>query len=340
MRAKIINLMLYQLLKPFLFSVDAELAHEISLDLLNEFSVLLPATQIENPVEVMGLRFPNPVGLAAGLDKNGDYLAGLSRLGFGFIELGTVTPLAQAGNPKPRLFRLIRQRSIINRMGFNNKGVDYLLRQLPDRPRPYVLGINIGKNLSTPVQNALSDYRICLQKVYPQADYISVNVSSPNTPGLRLLQTESELDKLLCGLHETRKSLQDEYQFDRPIALKVAPDLDDKAIPGIADLLIKHNIDALIATNTTLDRTLVAGHRLAVEAGGLSGEALCHKSRHVLSQFHRELQDEIPIISVGGILTADEVQLRMQLGAKLVQLYTGLIYRGPNLVREAAGVGI
>ena len=330
--------MLYSLLKPLLFSVDAELAHELSLELLNDFSALLPQTRIENPVRVMGIDFPNPVGLAAGLDKNGDYLAGLSSMGFGFIEVGTVTPLAQDGNPKPRLFRLIRHRSIINRMGFNNKGVDYLLQQIPDRPRPYVLGINIGKNLATSVENALSDYQVCLQKVYPQADYISVNISSPNTPGLRKLQSEEALDDLLYGINETRKSLQDQYQFNRPIALKVAPDLDDEAIPVIAELLKKHQIDALIATNTTLDRSLVHGHRNAVEAGGLSGEALCLKSRHVLKQFHRALQNEIPIISVGGIITAGEVHLRMQLGASLVQLYTGLIYQGPNLVREAARV--
>ena len=330
--------MLYSLLKPLLFSVDAELAHEISLELLNDFSALLPETKIENPKQVMGINFANPVGLAAGLDKNGDYLPGLSKMGFGFIELGTVTPLAQDGNPRPRLFRLIRHRSVINRMGFNNKGVDYLLRQIPDRPRPYVLGINIGKNLTTPVENALSDYQICLQKVYPQADYISLNISSPNTPGLRKLQGETALDALLTGISETRKSLQDNYQYDRPIALKISPDMDDDAIPVIADLLKKHHIDALIATNTTLDRSLVQGHRNAAEAGGLSGEALCLKSRLVLSQFHRELQDDIPIISVGGIITADEVQLRMQLGASLVQLYTGLIYQGPKLVREAAQV--
>ena len=330
--------MLYSLLKPLLFSVDAELAHEISLELLNDFSALLPETKIENPKQVMGINFPNPVGLAAGLDKNGDYLPGLSKMGFGFIELGTVTPLAQDGNPRPRLFRLIRHRSVINRMGFNNKGVDYLLQQIPDRPRPYVLGINIGKNLTTPVENALSDYRLCLQKVYPQADYISLNISSPNTPGLRKLQGETALDALLTGINETRKSLQDHYQYDRPIALKISPDMDDDAIPAIADLLKKHQIDALIATNTTLDRSLVQGHRNAAEVGGLSGEALCLKSRQVLSRFHRELQDDIPIISVGGIITASEVQLRMQLGASLVQLYTGLIYQGPKLVREAAQV--
>ena len=332
--------MLYNLLKPLLFSVDAELAHETSLELLNQFSSLLPQTRIVNPTTVMGIEFPNAVGLAAGLDKNGDYLSGISKMGFGFIEVGTVTPLAQDGNPKPRLFRLIRHRSFINRMGFNNKGVDYLLQQIPEQPRPYVLGINIGKNLATAVENALSDYRICLQKVYSQADYISVNISSPNTPGLRNLQNETALDELLHGINETRKALQDHYQFDRPIALKVAPDLDDEAIPVIADLLRKHQIDGLIATNTTLDHSLVQGHPNAVEAGGLSGEALCLKSRHVLSQFYRALQGEIPIISSGGIITAAEVQLRRELGASLVQLYTGLIYQGPKLVRDAARVTI
>ena len=330
--------MLYNLLKPVLFAVEAELAHEISMELLNEFSAVFPQTRVENPRQVMGIDFPNPVGLAAGLDKNGDYLSGLSTLGFGFIEVGTVTPLAQEGNPRPRLFRLIRHRSIINRMGFNNKGVDYLLQRLPDRPRPYVLGINIGKNLTTAVAEALSDYRICLQKVYAQADYVSVNISSPNTPGLRKLQGDTALDKLLQGINETRKSLQDQYQFNRPIALKVAPDLDDEAIPVIAELLKKYGIDALIATNTTLDRAPVAGHPNALEAGGLSGEALCLKSRHVLSQFHQVLQGEIPIISVGGIMTSAEVKLRLQLGASLVQLYTGFIYQGPKLVRDAARV--
>ena len=330
--------MLYNLLKPILYSVDAELAHEVSMELLNQFSSLLPQTRVQNSKQVMGINFPNPVGLAAGLDKNADYLQGLSKMGFGFIEVGTVTPLAQDGNPKPRLFRLIRHRSIINRMGFNNKGVDYLLQQLPDRPRPYVLGINIGKNLTTPVGSALDDYRICLQKVYAQADYISVNISSPNTPGLRSLQDESALDELLYGINETRKSLQDQHQFHRPIALKIAPDLDDKAIPAIAELLKKHQIDALIATNTTIDRSMVRGHPHADQSGGLSGEALRLKSRHVLGQFYRVLQDEIPIISVGGIITAGEAQLRIHLGASLVQLYTGLIYQGPDLVHEAARV--
>jgi len=328
--------MLYSLFKPLLFAVDAELAHEVSLEMLNQFKFLVAEVRIDKPKQVMGIQFPNSVGLAAGLDKNGDYLPGLSKLGFGFIEVGTVTPRAQDGNPRPRLFRLIRNRSIINRMGFNNRGVDHLLHQLPERPRSYVLGINIGKNLATPVDKALSDYQAGLQKVYQQADYISVNISSPNTPGLRKLQTEAALDALLHGIDETRKSLQDLHQFNRPIALKVSPDLDDEAIPAIADLVCKHGIDALIATNTTLDRTAVTGHRLAGESGGLSGEAIIEKSRHVLSQFHQVLKGEIPIISVGGINSATEAQLRLDLGASLVQVYTGLIFQGPGLVQEIA----
>lgn len=326
--------MLYNLLKPVLFAVDAELAHEVSLEMLNQFSALVPQTRIDKPVRVMGLDFPNPIGLAAGLDKNADYLAGLSKFGFGFIEVGTVTPKPQDGNPKPRLFRLPRHQAIINRMGFNNKGVDYLLAQIPDKPRPYVLGINIGKNLTTPVDSALSDYQSCFASVYTQADYISINVSSPNTPGLRQLQNEDELDALLHGIHETRKGLQDQHQFDRPVALKVSPDLDDKAIPVISDLLRRYQIDALIATNTTLDRSRVAGHPVAKQTGGLSGAPLRDKSRHILQLFHQNLPGDIPIISVGGIDSAQEAQTRLSLGASLVQVYSGLIYKGPGLVAD------
>ncbi len=328
--------MLYSLLKPILFSVDAELAHEVSLQLLNELPALVPETRVENPTKVMGIDFPNPVGLAAGLDKNGDYLPGLARLGFGFLEVGTVTPKPQDGNPKPRLFRLIQHRAIINRMGFNNKGVDYLLSRIPNRPRPYVLGINIGKNQNTPVENALDDYRLALEKVYAEADYISLNVSSPNTPGLRQLQDEKALDSLLHGINETRKALQDHHQFYRPIALKIAPDLDEGAIPMISELMVKHRVDGLIATNTTLDRPLISDHAFAAEAGGLSGAPLCQKSRNTLSAFHQALQDEIPIISVGGIMSAGEAQMRLKLGASLVQIYSGLIFHGPWLAREIA----
>lgn len=324
--------MLYNLLKPILFAVDAELAHEVSLEMLNQFHALVPQTRINKPVNVMGLDFPNPIGLAAGLDKNGDYLPGLSKLGFGFIEVGTVTPKPQEGNPKPRMFRLLRHQGIINRMGFNNKGVDYLLKQISDQPRPYVLGINIGKNLTTPVNRALSDYQSCFASAYAQADYISINVSSPNTPGLRQLQNEDALDALLHGISETRKVMQDKYQFDRPVALKISPDLDDKAIPIISDLLKRYSIDGLIATNTTLDRKNVTGHPLAAQAGGLSGVPLREKSQQILQSFHQNLQGEIPIISVGGIDSAAEAQTRLSLGASLVQIYSGLIYRGPRLV--------
>jgi len=328
--------MLYSLLKPILFAVDAELAHEVSLEMLNQFQALIPQRRIEKPVTVMGLEFPNPVGLAAGLDKNADFLPGLGKLGFGFIEVGTVTPKPQEGNPKPRLFRLPRHRSIINRMGFNNKGVEYLLRQIPASPRPYQLGINIGKNLTTSVDNALSDYRIGFEAVYSKADYISINVSSPNTPGLRELQNEDALDNLLKGLEETRKSLEDQYQYHRPVALKLSPDLDDRAIPAIAEILHRYRIDALIATNTTLDREAVKGHPLATQAGGLSGDAVRDRSRHILQAFSHQLQGSIPIISVGGIASSEEARLRFGLGASLIQLYSGLIYQGPGLVAEIA----
>ncbi len=328
--------MLYPLLvRPFVFAQDAETAHETSLELLNTFRYLIPNTLHRKPVKVMGLDFPNPVGLAAGLDKNADYLPGLGRLGFGFIEVGTVTPQAQAGNPKPRLFRLTEHNSIINRMGFNNKGICYLLnniRQLPEHD--YILGINIGKNLTTAVENALSDYTLALRQVYTSADYITVNISSPNTPGLRNLQSEEALEALLKGIDECRKSLQDEHQINRPIALKVAPDLDSQAIAPISELLVKYNIDALIATNTTLDKSNVMGHPAANEAGGLSGAALTDKSRQILYQFHQQLQDQIPIISAGGIDSPEEAQLRLDLGAKLVQLYSAIIFKGPGIINK------
>lgn len=328
--------MLYPLIRPLLFAVDTELAHEVSLEMLNQFQALIPQKQISQPIKVMGLDFPNPVGLAAGLDKNADFLPGLSKLGFGFIEVGTVTPRAQDGNPKPRLFRVVKHQGIINRMGFNNKGVDYLLKHIPPAPRPYVLGINIGKNLSTSVENALADYQHCFKAVYAGADYISINVSSPNTPGLRQLQGERALDHLLKGISEMRKQLEDQHQYSRPIALKIAPDLDDKAIPVIAELLHRYSIDGLIATNTTLDRHSIKGHRLTNEAGGLSGQPLRERSMHMLQTFYRELKDSIPIISVGGIDSAEEAKLRIQSGAQLVQIYSGLIYKGPRLVHQIA----
>lgn len=329
--------LIYPLLKPFIFLQDAETAHESALELLNTFRYLVPSTQVQKPVSVMGLNFPNPVGLAAGLDKDADYLPGLERIGFGFIEVGTVTPKAQPGNPKPRLFRVKEHHSIINRMGFNNKGVPHLLdniRQLESRN--YILGINIGKNLSTPVDKALDDYTLALKQVYTAADYITINISSPNTPGLRNLQSEKALDDLLSGLVECRKALQDKHQVYKPIALKIAPDLDERAIGPIAELLVKRGIDALIATNTTLQRSQIANHPLAHEAGGLSGEALTDLSRQILHAFSQTLQGEIPIISAGGISSALEAQRRLDLGASLVQIYSALIYQGPGLVKKIA----
>ncbi len=328
--------MFYPLLKPLLFAVDPELAHDVSLELLQQFHRLLPRRRIERPVRVMGLDFPNPIGLAAGLDKNADYVDGLARLGFGFIEVGSVTPRPQPGNPQPRIFRLPRQRSLINRMGFNNKGVDYLVERVRDKPRDFVLGINIGKNRDTALEDALSDYCLGLEKVYPHADYIAINISSPNTPGLRELQNETALENLLAALGEQRRRLEDRYRTRRPLALKLSPDLDPRAVPALADILRRHAVDGLIATNTTLDRGPVSGHRFAAEAGGLSGAALRERSREVLSAFFRELGDEIPIISVGGIDSVDEARLRFELGASLIQLYTGLVYRGPGLVRRIA----
>jgi dihydroorotate dehydrogenase len=326
--------MLYSLVKPLLFSVDPELAHDISLEMLQQFHSLIPAQKIEKPVQVMGLNFSNPVGLAAGLDKNADYLDGLGKLGFGFIEVGSVTPKPQPGNAKPRIFRLKSHQSLINRMGFNNLGVDHLTLQVAASTRNSILGINIGKNLDTPVTQALSDYVLLLEKVYSQADYIAINISSPNTPGLRNLQDESALEALLSGIDEKRRQMEDQYQYFRPIALKLSPDLDPLAIPALAGLLRKYRVDALIATNTTISREKVQNHPLAGEAGGLSGSALREQSRQILSAFYSELGEDIPIISVGGIDSADEARIRFELGAKLIQIYSGLIYQGPALINN------
>jgi dihydroorotate dehydrogenase len=304
--------MLYSLVKPILFSLDPELAHDISLQTLQQLHRILPTNRIEKPTRVMGLDFPNPVGLAAGLDKNADYL------------------------DKPRIFRLSRYQSLINRMGFNNSGVDHLLKRVGDKSRDFILGINIGKNLSTPVEQALSDYCLVYEKVYGKADYITINISSPNTPGLRDLQNEAALEELLGGISQLRTRLEDQHQFHRPLAVKLSPDLDHDTIPVISDLLRKYAVDGVIATNTTVSRDRVQGHKLSDQSGGLSGAALRDKSRQLLRAFYRELGDDIPIISVGGIDSVEEAKLRFELGAKLIQLYTGLIYRGPGLVKTIA----
>ncbi len=284
----------------------------------------------------MGLEFPNPVGLAAGMDKNGDCIEGMAALGFGFLEFGTVTPRPQSGNPKPRMFRLVGQQAVINRLGFNNKGVDYLIERVKARHTRIPLGINIGKNLDTPVESALVDYRIGLRKVYPYADYITVNISSPNTPGLRKLQTAEYLSELLNGLEIERRKLEQEQGKRVPMAVKIAPDLEQEDIGPLVDLLVKHRADGVIASNTTLSRAGVENSQHAAEAGGLSGKPLFERSTETVARLAVALQGQMPIIACGGIFSAGDAKAKLEAGASLVQVYTGFIYRGPRLVKEIA----
>ncbi|MGX2038748.1 quinone-dependent dihydroorotate dehydrogenase [Methylocaldum sp. MU1018] len=331
--------MLYDLLRPLLFRLDPETAHHLSLAALQGLSRLGSINPLHRPAAahprtVMGLDFPNPVGLAAGLDKNGEYIDGLAALGFGFIEIGTVTPRPQPGNPKPRLFRLPEAEAIINRMGFNNKGVDYLIDQVQKARYQGILGINIGKNRDTPLDLALDDYRIGLRKVYPHASYVTVNISSPNTPGLRDLQAGENLEHLLSGLRRKRENLAQIHGRRVPLAVKIAPDLEPEQIGQVADALVKYGIDAVIATNTTASREGVEGLAHGEEAGGLSGRPLFHKSTDVVSRLARALRGAVPVIGCGGIASAEDARRKFQAGADLVQVYTGFIYRGPGLVRE------
>ncbi|HUL14039.1 MAG TPA: quinone-dependent dihydroorotate dehydrogenase [Methylococcaceae bacterium] len=333
--------MLYELLRPLLFRLDPETAHHLALAAMQHLARLGPINPLRqtvpaSPRTVMGLEFPNPVGLAAGFDKNGDCLEGLAALGFGFIEIGTVTPHPQPGNPKPRLFRLPEQQALINRMGFNNKGTDYLIAQVQKARYDGVLGINIGKNLKTPVEGALDDYRIGLRKVYSHADYVAINISSPNTPGLRSLQRAKNLEPLLAGLDVERDKLAQEHGKRVPLAVKIAPDLAPAQLGPLTEMLVKHRIDALIATNTTLSRTGVEASPHAAEAGGLSGKPLFQESTAMVAELSRILRGEIPIIACGGILAAEDAQAKFEAGASLVQIYSGFIYRGPALVREIA----
>ena len=288
----------------------------------------------------MGLNFPNPVGLAAGLDKDGAYIDGLAALGFGFIEIGTVTPRAQPGNPKPRMFRLPEAQALINRMGFNNGGVDAFVRNVQAsrfyQERRGILGLNIGKNADTPIERATDDYLYCLDKVYPYAAYVTVNISSPNTKNLRQLQQASEIDALLSALKMAQSQLADKHGRYVPLVLKIAPDLDDEQIDTIASALLRNHIDGVIATNTTITREAVQGLTHANETGGLSGAPVRDLSTRVIRSLHQVLQGEIPIIGVGGILNGVDAHEKMAAGASLVQLYTGLIYRGPALVGECA----
>jgi dihydroorotate dehydrogenase len=330
---------IYSSAKPLLFQLDAEKAHDLTLKSLRfaekaGFLSLYPSAPKCQPRTVMGIEFPNPVGLAAGLDKNGVVIDSMAALGFGFIEIGTVTPRPQPGNPKPRLFRVKEAQGIINRFGFNNLGVGQLIRNVQAAKYRGVLGINIGKNFDTPNERAVDDYLIGLRKVYPYASYIAVNISSPNTKNLRQLQEKEALDVLLSTLKAEQKILADQYGKYVPIALKIAPDLDAQQIIEIADLLKKHAFDGVIATNTTLDRDAVKGLPNAAETGGLSGAPVRQKSTQVIQQLSQQLAGELPIIGVGGILSGADAVEKIAAGASLVQLYSGLIYRGPQLIHD------
>ena len=336
---------LYSIARRFLFSLDPETAHRVIMANL-DWAVNLGLTKlvtrepVEDPIEVMGLRFPNVIGLAAGMDKNGECVSAFGGLGFGHVEIGTITPKAQPGNPKPRLFRVIPAEGIINRMGANNHGVDEILgvhlkSAAAFRNRGGILGINIGKNAATPIEKAIDDYLISMRKIYNHTDYIAINISSPNTKNLRSLQAENELEKFLQAITDERQRLIDENYGKRvPFALKVAPDLENDDILHISDQLVDYGIDAIIATNTTIDRDLIQGLPNCNETGGLSGMPLRERSTEVVDLLYRHLQDELPIIASGGVMTGEDAVEKMQAGAKLVQLFTGFIYKGPILVPD------
>jgi len=328
--------MLYSLARPLLFSLAPERAHELTLSLLKSGHKMgLMRQQVAaKPVTCMGLEFPNPVGLAAGLDKNGAYIDALAALGFGFIEIGTITPRPQAGNPHPRLFRLPQAKAIINRMGFNNDGVDKLIENVKAAKFKGVLGINIGKNADTPVEKAVDDYLICLEKVYNYASYITVNISSPNTKNLRSLQSGDALTELLQTLKQRQLALAEEHQHYVPLVLKVAPDLEPSDIEFIAQQLLQFKIDGLIVTNTTLSREGVENLPHGDEAGGLSGAPVFEKSTACLAAFAKILEGKIPLIGVGGILSGEQAVAKRNAGATLVQVYSGLVYTGPELVKD------
>lgn len=334
----------YPLLRPWLFSLDPEQAHNVTLsnlDRAQRWGLLrcLVDQPKPDPRTFCGITFPNPVGLAAGLDKDGKHIDALASLGFGFLEIGTVTPKPQPGNPKPRMFRLPEAQAIINRMGFNNDGVDACVKRV--RESAYwqnggIIGLNIGKNASTPIENAASDYITAMEAVYDLASYITVNISSPNTQNLRALQGEDMLRSLLSSLHLAREALSDQYGVSKPLFLKIAPDLDQNDIKLIADLLLEFKIDAVIATNTTIARDAVKGLKFGEELGGLSGAPVRIASTEVVKNLKQYLGDAIPIIGVGGILSGQDALEKVEAGASLVQIYSGLIYRGPKLISECA----
>ncbi|BFM11452.1 quinone-dependent dihydroorotate dehydrogenase [Simiduia litorea] len=331
---------MYAFARRILFALDPETSHYLSLDMLGAAERLkmlgLFAPKISGrAVEIMGVQFPSAVGLAAGLDKNGDYFNALGELGFGHVEIGTITPRPQPGNPKPRLFRLPEQQAIINRMGFNNKGVDHLVERVKKRRFNGVLGINIGKNFDTPVESAHVDYSLAMGKVYPYADYITVNVSSPNTPGLRSLQYGESLKILLNEVKEQQATLAQTVGKYVPVAVKIAPDMNDEEVQQVAQALLEADIDGVIATNTTLSREGVQGCEHADEAGGLSGAPVRDKSTATIRLLNTALKGELPIIGVGGICSGEDAVEKIDAGASLIQIYSGFIYRGPELIAEA-----
>jgi dihydroorotate dehydrogenase len=329
----------YLIARRLLFKLAPETSHRLTLTALQQLSRLgalnpLHQTLPANPVTVMGLKFPNPIGLAAGLDKNAECIEGLAALGFGFVEIGTLTPLPQPGNPQPRLFRIPQAEALINRMGFNNKGIDYAINQIEQSTYQGILGINIGKNRDTPVDTALDDYKIGLHKAYAHADYITVNISSPNTPGLRQLQEADQLAGLLSGLSQTRSQLEQTHQKTVPIAIKIAPDCTIELLKQITDLSVNYGMNAIIATNTTSTRTGVEGLPDADQQGGLSGAPLFEKSLATVSHLNDLLKGEIAIIGCGGITTKQRATAMLSAGASLLQIYSGLIYQGPALLRN------
>jgi len=338
----------YALARPFLFGLDPETAHDLTMASLartqsTPLSALYCGTRVSDPIQLAGLAFPNRVGMAAGLDKNARCIDGLSAMGFGFVEVGTVTPQAQPGNPKPRMFRLPEAHALINRLGFNNDGLGAFLANVqkssvrkPGAKSTLLLGLNIGKNAATPIENAVDDYLICLDGVYPHADYVTVNISSPNTKNLRALQSDEALDALLGQIAERREILAGRHGKRVPIFVKIAPDLDDAQVEVIAATLKRHAMDGVVATNTTLGRDAVKGLRHAEEAGGLSGAPVLAASNRVIGQLRAALGKGFPIIGVGGVMSGPDAVSKIRAGADVVQIYTGLIYKGPALVAEAA----
>ncbi len=338
------SLIPYALARPLLFGLDAETAHEVTLKALahthgTPLAWAYRASLVDDPVQLAGLRFPNRVGLAAGLDKNARCIDALGSMGFGFVEVGTVTPLAQSGNPKPRMFRLPQAKALVNRLGFNNDGLDAFVANVQKatfRSKGRILGLNIGKNATTPIDKASDDYLRCLEGVYPHADYVTVNISSPNTRNLRELQSDAALESLLGSLQARRSILRQRHGRDVPLFVKLAPDLEKAQVDAIADALQRHGMDGVVATNTTIDRQAVHGLPHAQEAGGLSGAPVFEPSNQVIRQLRTALGKDFPIIGVGGILSAQDAVDKIAAGADVVQIYTGLIYQGPALVQQAA----